>query len=48
MRIPTKFVAIFGVNGGNEETMERPNKAKMAEELRKIIRKRAGENGNGR
>ncbi|PTL34632.1 hypothetical protein C7120_09025 [Prevotella sp. oral taxon 376] len=47
MGIPTKFVATFSVNSGNEEIMERPNKAKMADELRKIIRKRAGENGNG-
>lgn len=47
MRIPTKFIATFSVNGGNEETMERPNKAKMAEELRKTIRNRAGEDGNG-
>ena len=48
MRIPTKFIATFSVNGGNEETMERPNKAKMVDELRKIIRERAGESGNGR
>ena len=47
MRAPTKFVATFRVEDGDMEEMTGPNKAKLVDLVKKTIKERAGEDGNG-
>lgn len=46
-RTPTLYVATFNIDGGENEELRGVNKAKLLDLVRRTVKDRAGEGGNG-
>ena len=45
MRFPTKYIATYSINGGDEISLESPNLHLLDKQIRHIIKENVDENG---